>query len=71
VLALSPEEKEDLSKRQENIQGRIKDAVTQLRSWDREIREQIEKMDREAVQYILQVFVEELERKYSDTPCFA
>jgi len=68
VLALSPEEKEDLSKRQENIQGRIKDAVTQLRSWDREIREQIEKMDREAVQYILQVSIEELERKYSDTP---
>ena len=68
VLALSPEEKEDLSKRQENIQGRIKDAVTQLRSWDREIREQIEKMDREAVQYILQVSIEESERKYSDTP---
>ena len=68
VLALSPEEKEGLSKRQENIQGRIKDAVTQLRSWDREIREQVEKMDREAVQYILQVSIEELERKYSDTP---
>jgi len=38
VLALSPEEKETLSKRQESIQGRIKEAVTQLRSWDRRSR---------------------------------
>jgi lon-related putative ATP-dependent protease len=68
VLALSPEEKEGLAKRQEKIQGQIKEAVTQLRGWDREIKEQIEKIDREVVQFILQTFVEELERKYSDTP---
>ena len=68
VLALSPEEKETLSKRQESIQGRIKEAVTQLRSWDREIKEQIEKIDREVVQFILQTSVEDLERKYSDAP---
>ncbi len=66
VLALSPEEKESLTKRQESIQGHIKEAVTQMRSWDREIKEQIEKIDREVVQFILQTFVEELERKYSD-----
>ena len=71
VLALSPEDKEDLSKRQEKIQGQIKEAVTQLRSWDREIKEQIEKIDREVVEFILQAFVEELERKYSDTPGIA
>ena len=68
VLALSPEEKEDLSKRQENIQGHIKEAVTQVRGWDREIKEQIEKIDREVVEFILQTFVEDLERKYSDAP---
>jgi lon-related putative ATP-dependent protease len=68
VLALSPEEKEGLSKRQESIQGHIKEAVTQLRGWDREIKEQIEKIDREVVQFILQTFVEDLERKYSDAP---
>ncbi len=68
VLALSPEEKEDLSKRQENIQGHIKEAVTKMRSWDREIKEQVEKIDREVVQFILQTFVEDLERKYSDAP---
>jgi predicted ATP-dependent protease len=66
VLALNPEEKESLTKRQESIQGHIKEAVTQMRSWDREIKEQIEKIDREVVQFILQTFVEELERKYSD-----
>ena len=66
VLALSPEEKESLTKRQESIQGRIKEAVTQMRSWDREIKEQVEKIDREVVQFILQTFVEELERKYSN-----
>jgi len=66
VLALSPQEKEGLSKRQENIQGHVKEAVTQLRGWDREIKEQIEKIDREVVQFILQTFVEDLERKYSD-----
>ncbi|MDM8000815.1 MAG: ATP-binding protein [Dehalococcoidia bacterium] len=68
ILALSPEDKEGLSKRQENIQGHIKEAVTQLRVWDREIKEQIEKIDREVVQFILQTYVEELERKYSDAP---
>ena len=66
VLALSPEEKESLTKRQESIQGHIKEAVTQMRSWDREIKEQVEKIDREVVQFILRTFVEELERKYSD-----
>jgi lon-related putative ATP-dependent protease len=66
VLALSPEEKEDLSKRQESIQGHIKEAVTKMRSWDREIKEQVEKIDREVVQFILQTFVEDLERKYTD-----
>ena len=66
VLALSPEEKESLTKRQESIQGHIKEAVTQMRSWDREIKEQVEKIDREVVQFILQTFVEELERKYSN-----
>ncbi len=68
VLALSPEQKEDLSRRQENIQGHIKEAVTQMRSWDREVKEQIEKIDREVVEFILQSFVEELEGKYSGAP---
>jgi lon-related putative ATP-dependent protease len=68
VLALSPEEKEGLSRRQENIQGHIKEAVTHLRSYDREIKEQVEKIDREVVQFILQAFVEDMERKYQDTP---
>ena len=68
VLALSPEDKEDLSKRQESIQGHIKEAVTKMRSWDREIKEQVEKIDREVVQFILQASVEDLERKYTDAP---
>ncbi len=68
VLALSPDEKEELSKRQENIQGHIKDAVSQMRSWDREVKEQIEKIDREVVEFILQGFVEDLEQKYSGSP---
>jgi lon-related putative ATP-dependent protease len=68
VLALSPEAKEQLAKRQETIQGQIKDAMAQMRNWDREIREQVEKLDREVVQFILEVPIEELEKKYGDAP---
>lgn len=71
VLALSPEEKEGLSKRQENIQEHIKEAAAQMRTWDREVKEQIEKIDREVVEFILQAFIEELGHKYSDTPAVA
>ncbi len=68
VLALGPEKKEELSKRQEEVQVQVKEAMTQVRSWDREIREQIEKMDHEVVRFILQGFIEELEKKYGDAP---
>ncbi len=68
VLALNPEVKEQMGKHQESIQGQIKEAMAELRNWDREIREQVEKMDHEVVQFILQVPIEELEKKYGDAP---
>ena len=68
VLALNPAVKEQMGKRQESIQGQIKEAMAEVRNWDREIREQVEKMDREVVQFILQVPIEELEKKYGDAP---
>ena len=64
VLGLSPEVKQEMAKKQELIQGQVKDAMSQIRSWDREIREQVENMDRQVVQYVLHPQIEELERKY-------
>ena len=68
VLALSPEVKEQMAKRQESIQGQIKDAMAQMRNWEREIGEHVEKLDREVVQFILEVRIEELEKNYGDAP---
>ena len=68
VLGLSPEVKQELTKRNELIQGQVKEAMSQIRNWDREIREQVENMDREVVQFILHPQIDELERKYGDSP---
>lgn len=68
VIALSPEAKQEMAKRQEAIQGQVKEAMTQVRNWDREIREQVENMDRQVVRYVLRPPIEELERKYGDAP---
>jgi len=64
VLGLSPEMKQEMAKRQELIQGQVKEAMSQVRNWDREIKEQVENMDRQVVQYILHPLIDELERKY-------
>ena len=68
VLALSPEVREQMAKRQESIQGQIKDGMAQMRTWDREVREQVDDLDREVVQFVLQMPIEELEKKYTDAP---
>ncbi len=68
MLALSPEVKESIAKRREDIQDQMKDALAQMRSWDREMREQIEKMDREVVQFALGMLIEELMAKYGENP---
>ena len=68
MLALSPKEKEMLGKKREEIQEQIKDAMAQMRNWDREGSEQVEKMDNEVVRFALAVPIEELTRKYGDNP---
>lgn len=68
VLGLSPDVKQEMTKRHELIQGQVKEAMSQIRNWDREIREQVENMDREVVQFILHPQIEDLERKYGDSP---
>ena len=68
VLGLSPEQKEDLNERREDIQEQLKEAMTQLRAWDRETSEKIDETDREVVQFVLGAPVEDLIHKYGDNP---
>jgi len=68
MLALSPEKKEELNKRREDIQDELKEAMTQIKSWDSETSERIEKTDEEVVQFVLEAPIEELIKKYGDNP---
>lgn len=66
MLALTPKEKENMNKRREEIQGQIKESMGQMRSWDRESAEQVEKMDEEVVRFVLGPQIEELTKKYGE-----
>ena len=68
ILALVPQQKEELAKKREAIQDQIKEAMGQMRNWDREGSEQIEKMDEEVVKFVLDAPIEELTRKYGENP---
>ncbi len=68
MLGLSLEQKEDMARNREAIQEQLKDAMSQMRNWDREVAEQTEKMDQEVVQFVLGAPIEELTQKYGDTP---
>jgi lon-related putative ATP-dependent protease len=64
MLALAPKEKERFSKLREEVQEQIKDAMAQMRNWDKEGTEQVEKMDEEVVRFVLGTHIEELTKKY-------
>ncbi len=66
MLGLTPKEKEKITKRREEIQGQIKESMGQMRSWDRESAEQVEKMDEEVVRFVLGPQIEELTKKYGE-----
>jgi len=64
MLALNPKEKERLGKLREEVQEQIKDAMSQMRNWDREGSEQVEKMDEDVVQFVVGAPIEDLTKKY-------
>ena len=69
MLGLNPKEKERLSKLREQIQDQIKDAMAQMRNWDKEGTEQVEKMDEDVVRFVLGAPIEELTKKFGqDNP---
>jgi lon-related putative ATP-dependent protease len=68
MLALVPQQKEELAKKREEIQDQIKEAMGQMRTWDRETSEQIEKMDEEVVRFVLDASIENLTKKYAENP---
>ncbi len=72
MLGLNPKEKERLSKVREEIQEQVKDAMSQMRNWDKEGSEQIEKMDEDVVRFVLGAPIEELTKKFGqDNPYVA
>lgn len=68
MLRLSPEQKEEIAKRREDTQEQVNEAVAQMRSWEREAGEEIERMDDEVVRFVLGVPIGELSDKYRDNP---
>ncbi|MFC1944890.1 Lon protease family protein, partial [Chloroflexota bacterium] len=64
MLALSPEEKEKMAKRREEIQDELKGALSQMKGWDKEARERIEEMDKEVAGFAVEAGFEELTCKY-------
>jgi len=68
MLRLSPEQKEEIAKRREDTQVQLNEAMVQMRNWEREAGEEIEKTDEEVVRFVLGVPTRELTDKYSDNP---
>jgi len=68
MLRLSPEQKEEIAKRREDTQMQLNEAMVQMRNWEREAGEEIEKTDEEVVRFVLGVPTRELTDKYSDNP---
>ena len=66
MLTLAPKEKETLGKVREAIQDQIKESMGQMRSWERQSGERVEKMDEQVVQFVLGAPIEELTRKYGE-----
>ena len=68
MLRLSPEQKEEIAKRREDTRMQLNEAMVQMRNWEREAGEEIEKTDEEVVRFVLGVPTRELTDKYSDNP---
>ncbi|MBE0479934.1 MAG: AAA family ATPase [Dehalococcoidia bacterium] len=64
MLALSPGEREQLSRKQEGIQEKIKEAMNQMRTWEGDLSQEIDRMDLEVVEFVLGGRIQDLTRKY-------
>ncbi|MBE0479935.1 MAG: AAA family ATPase [Dehalococcoidia bacterium] len=66
MLSLTPAERQGMTESREAVQEQITEAMAQVRGWDAEIAQEIEKLDREVVRYVLDGRVQELTKKYRD-----
>jgi lon-related putative ATP-dependent protease len=68
LLSLKPEEKEEINRRGEKLQDRLKAVFRQIRSLDRSAVEELQKIDRQVALFTLGPLIEDLKEKYSDNP---
>lgn len=67
-LALSPEEKEAISKKREALQEELKAAIRQASGLERSATEELQKLDRRVALFALSHLVEDLKERYQDLP---
>lgn len=66
--ALSQGGKGELAKQRDILQAELKELINKLNTEEREISENIEKMEREAAHAAIGTLIEKIEEKYSDLP---
>ena len=67
-MALSPETKEEISQKREELQGELKAAIRQAKGLEKGANEELQKLDREVALYALGHLIEDLKEKYQDLP---
>jgi lon-related putative ATP-dependent protease len=66
--ALTPEEKEEISKKQGELQEELKAASRQARWFDKSSIEKLHQLDRKVAEYILDPAIEDFKEKYLNLP---
>jgi len=67
-MALSPEEREQITKKRDKLQDELKAAFRQTRGLEKSVNEELQNLDREVAHYAIDPVVEELKEKYHDLP---
>jgi hypothetical protein len=65
-MALSQEEREEISQKREKLQAEVEAVIRQVRGLDKSAQEALERLDQEAALYALSHLIEDLEEKYRD-----
>ena len=67
-MSIGQEEREDIRKKQAQLQEEIESAVRQTRELDKEAQKALEELDQQVAHFVLHHLVESLEEKYKEIP---
>ncbi|MBI4301801.1 MAG: AAA family ATPase [Chloroflexi bacterium] len=67
-MSLSQEQKEAILQKREALEAEMKGSMRQLRNWERNVNDELQKLERETVRFAEEPLINELLEKYNDLP---